>query len=61
MPWQIVVAVVLAIPVILIPVAFAWYLNLGGIPSMLRKALTSRVAQKKEPVEVQTEQVKATE
>ena len=31
MEWQIVVALVIAIPVILFPVAFVWFLNISGI------------------------------
>jgi len=29
MEWQIVVALVIAIPIILFPVVFVWYLNVG--------------------------------
>ncbi len=31
MQWEFIVALVLAIPIVLFPVAFVWYLNLGGI------------------------------
>ena len=31
MEWQVVVAMVIAAPIILFPVAFIWYLNIGGI------------------------------
>jgi hypothetical protein len=31
MNWQIFIAMVVAIPIILLPVAFLWYLNIGGI------------------------------
>ena len=31
MEWQFIVALVVMIPVILLPVAFVWYLNLGGV------------------------------
>ncbi len=31
MEWGFVVALVVAIPVILFPVAFVWYLNIGGV------------------------------
>ena len=46
--WQILVALVVAIPVILFPVAFVWYLNIGGIYTALREAKTRRAAHKKE-------------
>ncbi|MGB2814342.1 MAG: hypothetical protein WBC50_07300 [Dehalococcoidales bacterium] len=44
MGWQIVVALVLAIPVILIPVAFIWYLNVRGIHTVRKEAREKRVA-----------------
>ena len=48
MEWQIIVAVVLAIPLIILPVAFVWYLNIGGILSALRAARAQRVSKKME-------------
>jgi hypothetical protein len=30
MEWQIILALVVAIPVILLPIAFVWYLNISG-------------------------------
>jgi hypothetical protein len=47
MEWQFVVALVVAIPVILFPAAFIWYLNIGGIAAALREAREKRVAQEK--------------
>lgn len=47
MEWQIVVALVLVIPVILIPVAFVWYLNIGGVLSAVREVKARRAIQKK--------------
>ena len=47
MEWQIVVAIVVAVPVILFPAAFVWYLNLGGIVAALgaaRKAAPEKKA-----------------
>ena len=38
MEWQIVVALVVAIPVIVFPAAFVWYLNTGGIVHAVREA-----------------------
>ncbi|MBA7621688.1 hypothetical protein ES703_29054 [subsurface metagenome] len=38
MEWQIIVALVLAIPILLIPVAFVWYLNTGGIYVAIKEA-----------------------
>ncbi len=31
MQWEFVVALIVAIPIILLPAAFIWYLNIGGI------------------------------
>ena len=37
-----IVALVLAIPVILFPAAFVWYLNIGGIVTAVREAKAAR-------------------
>jgi len=47
MEWQIIVALVVAIPIILFPVAFIWYLNIGGIYAAVKEARARRVAHKK--------------
>jgi len=44
MGWQVILALVLVIPVILIPVAFIWYLNIGGIHAVLKEAKEKRAA-----------------
>ncbi len=44
MQWEMVVALVIAIPVILFPAAFVWYLNLGGAYHALQEALMRRAA-----------------
>ena len=38
MEWQIVVALVIAIPVILFPVAFVWFLNISGILTVWKES-----------------------
>jgi len=43
MEWQIIVALVVAIPVILFPVAFVWFLNIGGIYRAIKEARARRV------------------
>jgi hypothetical protein len=48
MEWQIIVALVIAIPVILFPVAFVWYINIGGIINAIKEARARRAARKKE-------------
>jgi hypothetical protein len=40
MTWQLIVALAVAIPVILFPAAFVWYLNIGGIVHAVREART---------------------
>jgi hypothetical protein len=47
MEWQIVVAIVIAVPVILFPAAFVWYLNLGGIVAALKEARARKAVQAK--------------
>jgi hypothetical protein len=46
MEWQFIVALVVMIPVILLPVAFVWYLNLGGVLAAMRKASKEKAAEK---------------
>ena len=48
MEWQIVVALVIAVPVILFPAAFVWYLNFGGIYATIKEARARRVAHEQE-------------
>jgi hypothetical protein len=48
MEWQFIVALVIAIPIILFPAAFVWYLNIGGIYSAIREARARRAAHEKE-------------
>ena len=48
MEWELIVALVVMVPVILLPVAFVWYLNLGGILAAVRRA---RAVEKARPAE----------
>ncbi|HEY50311.1 MAG TPA: hypothetical protein G4O20_00690 [Dehalococcoidia bacterium] len=43
MEWQIIVALVLIIPVLLIPVAYVWYLNIGGLYAVMKQARARRL------------------
>ena len=52
MEWQIIVALVIAIPIILFPVAFVWYLNIGGIYAAVKETRARRVARKKNASEL---------
>ena len=56
MQWEFVVALVLAIPVVLFPVAFIWYLNVGGITVMLKEAHKRRVSRKQTGEKIAAEQ-----
>ena len=42
MQWELIVALVLAIPVILFPVAYVWFLNIGGVVHAVREAKAAR-------------------
>ncbi len=56
MDWQIIIALIVAIPIILFPVAFIWYLNLGGVYTAIKEARARRTARaREENVTVETE------
>jgi hypothetical protein len=42
MELTLIIALIVAIPVILFPVAFVWYLNIGGIVHAVREARAAR-------------------
>ena len=44
---QLVMALVIAIPIILIPAAFIWYLNISGIYTVIRETRKRRIAREK--------------
>ena len=41
-------ALVLVIPVLLIPVALVWYINIGGIAATIKEARAKRVSRKEQ-------------
>ena len=47
MEWQIILALVVAIPVILFPAALIWYINIGGTYLAIKEARAKRAARKK--------------
>ena len=47
MQWEFIIALVIAIPIILFPVAFVWYLNIGGIYAAIKEARARRAAREK--------------
>jgi hypothetical protein len=40
---QVIIALIVAIPLILFPAAFVWYLNLGGVFASLKEARARKV------------------
>ncbi len=53
MEWQLVVALIIVVPVILFPAAFVWYLNLGGVYAAVKEARAKKVAHEKGVKEVE--------
>ena len=47
MQWEFILALVIAIPIILFPAAFVWYLNVGGIFAAIKEARARRTAREK--------------
>ena len=47
MQWELIVALVVAIPIILFPAAYVWYLNIGGIYTAIKEARARRVVHEK--------------
>ena len=54
MQWEFIIALVIAIPVILFPAAFVWYLNAGGIYRALREAREKKTARAKSRLETRS-------
>jgi hypothetical protein len=52
MEWQYIVALAIAIPVILFPVAFVWYLNVGGVLHAIGDAREKKRAVKEVEVKI---------
>lgn len=46
MEGQLILAVALAMPVILFPVALVWYLNIGGVYAAVKDARRKKIAAK---------------
>ena len=52
MHWEVIVALIVMIPVILIPAAFVWYLNIGGIFHAVRQAQRERGTAREKEVQL---------
>jgi len=55
MQWGLVIALAVAIPIILFPVAFIWYLNIGGIYTAIKEARARRAAIREKEKKVNAE------
>lgn len=44
MQWELVIALIIAIPIILFPAAYVWYLNIGGVYAAMKEARAKRAA-----------------
>jgi len=44
MDWQFIVALLVAIPLIIFPVVFIWYINVGGVYHAIQEARQKRKA-----------------
>jgi hypothetical protein len=44
MSWEFITALVFAVPVILAPVAYVWYLNIGGICAAVKEKKRAKLA-----------------
>ena len=47
MQWELIVALVIAMPIILFPAAYVWYLNAGGIAAAIKEAREKRIARRR--------------
>ena len=56
MQWEFIIALVISIAVILFPVAFVWYLNIGGIYAFIKEARAKRTVRK---IDARTAKAKA--
>ena len=54
MEWQVVLALAIAIPIILFPAAFVWYLSVGGIYAAVREAAKKRAVREGKTVTTKT-------
>jgi hypothetical protein len=56
MEWQLIVVLAVVIPIICIPAAFVWYLNIGGVVQAVREIRARKAALGKEQVVTVKEQ-----
>lgn len=51
MQWEFIAVLILAVPIVLLPVAYIWYLNVGGLYEAVRSALSRRAARNRTRIE----------
>jgi hypothetical protein len=59
MQWELVVILVIAIPVVLFPAAYIWYINIGGLIKMYKDAREKRAVREGEKNKEELEYEKA--
>lgn len=59
MEWEIILALVIAIPIILFPVAYVWYINIGGMVAAYKRAREKRLTHEKVGLDQDVEYNKA--
>ena len=47
MQWELILALVIGVPIILFPAAYVWYLNIGGLASAVKEARAKRAKEQK--------------
>jgi uncharacterized protein YneF (UPF0154 family) len=51
MAWYTIAALIVVIPIILFPVAFIWFVNIGGIYTAIKQMRAKRIAQERDTKE----------
>ena len=54
MEWWVVLVIIVAIPIILLPAAFIWYMNVSGLYTVIRETQKRAVARRKRIQEART-------
>jgi len=49
MQWELIVALVIAIPIVLFPIAYVWYINIGNIIIAVKRAREKRAIRENTP------------
>jgi hypothetical protein len=47
MDWWVILIIIVAIPLVLFPAAFIWYMNVSGLYTVIRETQKRRVARKR--------------